>query len=231
VNASCGGGQCPVWRNPVIAALPAEIREKTLCLFRRLELEAGTPLYMEGLPAHSVFALRTGRCKAVQVIGGREHVLRAYGPGDLVGLEALITDEYAHSVFVTAKATVCHAPKTVFSDTVLSSSLFAEAILSQFGRELLENRELLASVGSPGALGRVARLLLTLRDRDAGPTQDGYELIELPLNRRDTAAMLGMAEESLSRQLTTLEKVGVLRRKGRRLLLLDLDGLEVRAQA
>ena len=225
-------GPCPIRLSPVFAALPLEVRARDGCLFRPVELAAGMPLYLEGMPAHSVFGIRSGKCKASQARScGREQVLRAYGPGDLAGLEALVEDEFAHSVHAVTRVRVCHAPRSQLVEIVASSAPFAQAIAHQFAEELRQERKLLASLGSPASLGRVARLLLDQRGSLGGVLERGGELIELPLDRRDTAALLGMAGESLSRQLTTLERAGVVRRKGRRLVILDVDELTRLAEA
>lgn len=211
---------CPILNNPIFEALPSTVKDRALCLFRPTELDAGMPLFLEGFPAHSVFAIKTGRCKAIQSTGdGREAVLKAYGPGEFVGLDSLTSERYTHSVHATTRATICHAPRTVFNETVVSSPEFATTVIDHLSVELREMRRMMASLGTTGARGRVARLIL-------GQRPGAEQTIDLPLSRRDTAAMLGMAEESLSRQLTSLEQDGVLRRRGRRLQIRDRGALE-----
>lgn len=186
------------------------------------------PLYLEGFPAHSVFAVRSGTCKAIRgTSGGREQVLRAYHPGEFIGLDALPLERYPHTVQATTRAIVCHAPRNVFVDMVVDTPHFAREVIRHLCDELRAVRDDLASLGTLGALARVARLVLDQGEREPGG--DGTS-VSLPLNRRDTAALLGMAEESLSRQLALLERMGVLRRKGRRLTIDDLARLEQLAE-
>ncbi len=113
---------CPKRSNPVLKALEAELGEDRPCVFRPIDLEAGRPLFLESLPAHSVFAIRTGSCKGVQIRGqGREHVLRAYGPGDLLGLDVLDLDEYHSSAYAATQVGICHAPRGGLLEAVLNS--------------------------------------------------------------------------------------------------------------
>ncbi len=217
--------ECPVLCNELFHALPSEVRERAICLFRPAELKAGTPLYLEGFPAHSIFAIRTGTCKAIRSMSnGREQVLRAYTDGDFVGFDALMLDQYPHTVQTTTDATVCHAPRTVFIDTVVNTPAFATAVIRHLSDELRKLRGEMASLGTQGALARVARHLCGAQRRNGSDGSSPY--VVLPLNRRDTAGLLGMAEESLSRQLATLEQMGVLSRRGRRLMIEDATALE-----
>ena len=195
-------------------------------MFRPAELSSGMPLYLEGFPAHSVFAVRSGTCKAIRATSaGREQVLKAYRPGEFIGLDALPLERYPNTVQATTQAVVCHAPRNVFVDMVVDTPHFAREVIRHLCDELRSVRDDLASLGTLGALARVARLLIEQGRRE--PDGSG---VALPLNRRDTAALLGMAEESLSRQLTLLERMGVVRRKGRRLIIEDPSQLEQLAE-
>jgi CRP/FNR family transcriptional regulator, anaerobic regulatory protein len=225
-NGECEG--CPVLENPLFLSLPKELRERALCLFRPAELASGMPLYIEGFPAHSVFAVRSGTCKAVRATsGGREQVLRAYRPGEFIGFDALPLERYPCTVQATTRAVICHAPRNVFVDMVVDEPDFAREVIRHLCDELRSVRDDLASLGTLGALARVARLLLEQGRLERGGDRTG---VSLPLNRRDTAGLLGMAEESLSRQLTLLERMGVVRRKGRRLVIEDQAQLEQLAE-
>lgn len=229
-ESQCDCDECPVLSHALFKALPDELRERTLCMFKTTELRAGTPLFLEGFPAHSIFAIRRGTCKAVRsMANGREQVLRAYGDGDFVGFDSLMLDQYPHTVQTTTDATICHAPRAVFVDTVINEPPFAAAVLRHLSEELRRIRAEFVSLGTQGALARVARHLVS--SSDATPSDASAPSVVLTLNRRDTAGMLGMAEESLSRQLTTLEKMGVLTRRGRRLIIEDPASLEALAGA
>lgn len=219
-------GDCPVLANQLFAALPNELRERTACLFKPAQLRAGTPLYLDGFPAHSIFAIRSGTCKAVRSTAhGREQVLGSYSDGDFVGFDALTLEQYPHTVETTTDAVVCHAPRALFVETVVHSPEFAHAVIRHLSDELRRLRREMASLGTQAALARVARHLAQARPCGAGPG----DAVVLPLNRRDTAGMLGMAEESLSRQLAVLEKEGIVRRRGRKLIIADRDRLEALA--
>ncbi len=217
---------CPVLETKLFRTLPQEVRERATCLFKPLTFEAGMPVYVAGLPAHSVFAIRSGTCKAVSASpGGREQVLRAYGPGDMVGLDGIFVETYPHTLSTATRTRICHASRTEFRDFTVLTPEFATEVIRHLSEELAEARDALAARSGLGTRARLARLLLQQRSEDAD------EAVSLPLNQRDTAGLLGMAEESLSRQLAALEREGVVGRQGRRLVLKDLDALRRLAES
>jgi CRP/FNR family transcriptional regulator len=192
------------------------VSRQAVCLFRPVSLPAGSPLYLEGFPAHSIFALRSGTCKTLHSSrSGKEQILRAHRPGDLIGLDALTIDTYVNTAQATTSVVVCHAPRHIFTELATHEPAFAHEVIRFLCDELQEARAELTSLGTLGATARVSRMLLReLRAQHS-------ELLHLPLNRRDTATLLGMAEESLSRQITHLEQLGVLRRQGHGLRITD----------
>jgi len=221
----CSG--CPVLCSPLFLALPERVRDRAACVFRPLELRANTPLYVEGFPAHSVFAIRSGTCKALLTLeNGKEQVLRALEPGDFAGLDALALETYPHTVIAATDVVVCHAPRPTFLEVVSEEKDFALELLAYLSDELRTARRELAGLGLLDSRARLSRLLLERMEvNDPGPRG-----LSLPLNRRDTAAQLGMAEASLSRQIASLEVLGVLSRRGRRLFIQDASRLRTFAE-
>jgi CRP/FNR family transcriptional regulator len=72
---------------------------------------------------------------------------------------------------------------------------------------------------------RAAHLLLVLKDRSATADEQGRLTIDLPLTRRDLAAMLGARPESLSRLIKAFETEGIARFGAREVVVPDLDVL------
>ncbi len=227
-HPACAG--CPVLRNPVMLALPPAAREIASCRFRPSEVRSGAPLCLEGAPARSVFGLRRGTFKVVRsAAGGREQVQGAHHAGEVFGLESLVLKRYSCTLRAATAGVVCEAPRAVFVEDLRSTPTFGAAVLRAVCADLDRLRAELASLGTQPALARLARHLI---EAPREPPEDGGpEQIVLPLSRRDTAGMLGMAEESLSRLITILEQRGILRRRGRRFLLDDAAALNRLAEA
>ena len=86
-----------------------------------------------------------------------------------------------------------------------------------------ELREMVAALARLGPKERLARLLLSLREK---LSPDGMT-IGLPFSRSDIADLIGIRVETVSRGLLDLEQADLIRREGpRNVRILDPDGLE-----
>ena len=73
---------------------------------------------------------------------------------------------------------------------------------------------------------RFAHLLLVLKDRHTKAVKDNKSLVlELPLARKDLAAMIGIRPETLSRAIRQLEEDGVAEFSGRTVRVADISCL------
>lgn len=90
-------------------------------------------------------------------------------------------------------------------------------------------REWMVLLGCLDAREKVAALLLMIgrRTRPTSFTASKAPIIELPLSRGEIADCLGLRYESVSRQLSRLERAALIQRVGKRgVVLLDIAALE-----
>jgi CRP/FNR family transcriptional regulator len=73
--------------------------------------------------------------------------------------------------------------------------------------------------------GRLAHLLVLLKERYGEVNDDGTLLLELPLSRQDIASMLGTRPETVARIVRALQDDGVALFDGRHVQIPDLDAL------
>ena len=71
---------------------------------------------------------------------------------------------------------------------------------------------------------RIISFLLTMSQRFGKPTPDGI-LIEAPLRHQDIASSVNATRETTSRELSALERKGLLTNKQSLILLTDIEGL------
>jgi CRP-like cAMP-binding protein len=102
----------------------------------------------------------------------------------------------------------------------LALSMF---LVSQQERVLLMER--LASLGQTKAVQRLAAFLLHIHDRlqQMNPTLE--QSFELPLTQADLAEIVGLTFVHVNRSLRELDRSGLIQRTGKRVALLDLEGL------
>jgi CRP/FNR family transcriptional regulator len=112
-------------------------------------------------------------------------------------------------------------PRREYEQALERFPALGRALLRRSSNDLLESRALLAAVTGRTAVQRVSSFLLALA-RAANPHQGSpASRFDLVLTRGEIAALLGLTIETVSRQLTALEKDGVIRREGARGILID----------
>ena len=212
-----------VGRVPIFARLDAAQQDDVGSLARPVSLAAGALLHGAGDRMGQLFVVHTGRLKLVRpTAGGQERLIRVAGPGDVVGEHAFLTGERPdHYVEALEDARLCVFDHAELGRLVAAHPPIAVAMLRSLSERLTdaERRVARASVDVPA---RLAGYLLDL----PADTLEGLARVTLPLPKKDIASYLGTTPESLSRAIGRLQDDGLLTIDGRRVTLLNPDGLE-----
>ncbi|SMF02023.1 CRP/FNR family transcriptional regulator, transcriptional activator FtrB [Tistlia consotensis] len=180
-------------------------------------------LIREGDPADFLHVVTAGAVELYASAGGRETTLELVRPVSTFILAAVLRDQaYLMSARTLERSQILMIPATSVREVFAADEAFARAIVDELaGRfrtvvKALKNQKLRSSVE------RLANYLLRLQqEQDDGPR------VELPVDKRTIASLLGMTPENLSRAFGTLAPYGV-RVEGRTLFLdkpEDLRGL------
>ena len=199
-------------------------RVKLLANAKRIAIARADFLYMPGDDAHSVYVVESGRVKIVRTTAnGSESIIGIRNPGDLFGELTWMSDgaKRTSSAVALDEGVVVRIDAMLFErrlrDDVVVSAAFARGMslrLAIVERELTE----LAGKSVPGrlvdALGRLAA--------DHGVREpDGTLRIALSLTHKDLADIIGTSRETLTKELSVLADVGLLRVSHREIVLVQ----------
>lgn len=188
-----------------------------------LTVARGEMIYTADDTADCIYVVDSGRVKIVRTTAsGHESIVGIRNPGDLFGEIMWMTDGKRRNTSAIAldPGSVCRLDATLFerrlrADAVTSAS-FARGIalrLAEVERELTE----LAGKSVPGRLVDVLGRLAA----DHGVSQaDGTLRIALSLTHKDLADLIGTSRETLTKELSVLADVGLLRVEHRTIVLL-----------
>jgi CRP-like cAMP-binding protein len=175
-------------------------------------------LYSEGQSAHSMFTLRSGTVKLVRAtVDGRERIVRVLRPGDVIGLEALVTGRYDSEAVAMVDVSVCRIPLSVIRQLSANSPRLHLRLMQKWQQALKDADDWLAELNFGSARQRVASLALKMRD----PQHSQYTAF---FAREDMGAMLDLKLETVSREISGLIRDGALKscdKQGRRYEILD----------
>jgi len=212
-------------------ALFAELDERDFAQIHApiddLEYKAGETLYSEGQGAQGVLTLRKGLLKLVRLTSdGRQRIVRVVRPGDVAGLEALVTRRYDSEAVALSDVLVCRIPLTVLQGLATHSPRLHGALMAKWQGALKAADDWLAELNFGSARQRVSHLVRKMQSAD----QPDEVLL---FRREDMGAMLDLKLETVSREVSALVRDGILEpldKLGRRYRLLDNAGLQALQQ-
>jgi CRP/FNR family transcriptional regulator len=207
---------------PLFAGLPEPEQCRIHRLVRQRQYRRGEVILREGEAGEGLYIVRRGTVKLYRTSrDGKEQVVAFLRYGDVFGEPSLLLDEpLGVSAEAVEPAAVCLIPKDDFTALLRTTP----ALAFEFARVLARRVE--ATVGIIGRLGlqdareRLQGYLVSLARGAGRPTPEGVE-VTLPAGRAEVGKLLGLAPETVSRRLADLERDGLVRPKGRRLLLVS----------
>lgn len=156
---------------------------------------------------------------------GRQQIVGLLFPGDYLGTTQPLL---AHMTAEAATAVeICCFPRRTFEMLVERNSTLEPAILEHTLLELDAVRSWMRVVLQRPAQERIACFLVMLEQRIRVPSLPRCEVLELPMSRKEMADYLGVALETVSRQLTHMKEAGAIETEGRtHIRVLDWQLLE-----
>ena len=212
---------------------------KTLTCFMNLPLEdieslsinkyckafkKGQIIYHEGQKPGGVFCMYEGKVKIYRLgLDGKEHIVRFAIPGDLFGLQGLISgSEYSTSSTSIEDSVVCMIPKQIFFRIIIKYPEISQQIMVMLSQmvEVAENK--LLSIAQKPVRERVAETLIALHNMFNKDQQD----IDINLTRYDLANIVGTATETVIRLLAEFKDENLIYINGRKIAIQDFEGLK-----
>lgn len=207
-------------------ALFADLNEQDFDLIHApiddLHFPAHAALFHEGGAAAALVTIRRGAVKLVRnTADGRQRVVRVLRPGDVAGLEAIATGHYGTDAVALSDSDVCRIPLTVIRRLDAESPRLHSRLMEKWQRALRDADDWLADLNYGTARQRVSNFILKMRNH-----QDS-DLVTL-FAREDMGAMMDLTLETVSREVSSWVKCGVispLDRQGRTYRLNDVKAL------
>ena len=186
-------------------------------------LHAGDTLYRMGDELKGIFLINVGAMKLHRITeSGEQQIIGFYVPGDVIGLDAL-GDGISPSMAV-ALDTTSVTPITFECLMNGRHDFDGQELIRRLGMTLNRDNDLIMMLSQRTADRRLAWFLMEYSDRLAGRGLSPLEF-SLPMSRGDIALFLGLAMETVCRELAHFCEMGLLDKKHRRFRLLDRDRL------
>jgi CRP-like cAMP-binding protein len=157
---------------------------------------------------------------------GKEQILHIYGPGEPFGQVAVYAGRsYPASAQAIAKSHVLFFPRAAFVDLITRIPSLAMNMLAVLSMRLRAFTVQVENLSLKEVPGRLAGYLIYLVDEEE--TEDS---VILNISKGQLASLLGTIPETLSRIFARMTELGLIEVDGRKIKLLNRDGLEELAE-
>ena len=190
-----------------------------------IQLAAGQPLFHQGDRADCTFSLTSGVVKLYAVLpDGRRQVVAFHFPGEFIGFcESM---DYHCTAEAVCAATLCRFETGRFEHFARIRSELARSRHERVAHDLVRAQTRAMVLGQAAASERLAHFLCDVHRRSQVGSEEASGHVRLPMSRSDIADYLGLAKETVSRELSALRATGVIRSISRSLLeIRDMDRL------
>ena len=199
------------------------------CLWRRFE--PGRTVVGHGEPDRDVYLVVAGHVRVViQTSDGKDVILRDIGPGEFFGeLAAIDGEPRSASIVATHRCLVAQMPPDVFRAAIHAHADVCDQILARLASEL---RNLANRVNEFSTMTVPRRLMAELlRSARRSPDNANRGVISPPPLHRDLAARIATHREAITKELSRLDKRGLLVRDRQRFVIPDIAALEAKLAA
>ena len=213
--ASLSCDTCPVRDRAACAALDEEQREELARLGPHRTLKRGEMLFAAGDDNAICATLISGALKISNFDdGGTEHILSLIHPAGFVG--EMFAPLARHDVIALTDSRLCLFTRDRYEAAATRFPALGQALLRRASEDLFESRALIALMTGRTSRQRVAGFLMAMANAASDSPCHPTASFDLMLTRGELASLLGLTIETVSRQLTQLERDGMIRRNGPR---------------
>lgn len=183
----------------------------------------GEVIFLEGDEGNGFYIVNTGQVKIYKISAeGKEQILHLFGPGESFGEVSVFT---GHGFPANAKAnvnTTClFIPRVGFIEIIRQDPALALNMLGVMSVRLRKFAGLIEDLSLKEVPGRLSAYLLFLSDKSPDA-----EHLELEVSKGQLAALLGTIPETLSRILTRMSRLGLLKSEGSQVKILNKSALQ-----
>ena len=213
MNLDCQS--CPVRERAACAALKPDEREELARIGRSRTYRRGETIFAAGDDLDACATLTSGLLKIAHLdADGNERILSLVHPAGFVG--EMFMSVANHDIVALADSRLCIFSRKDYEAAIDRFPALAKALLRRSAEDLFDARAQIALDAKNSARAQVAHFLLAMGKSASHSPCHLADEFDLPLTRGEMGQVLGLTIETVSRQLTRLEKDGIIERAGTR---------------
>jgi CRP/FNR family transcriptional regulator len=177
-------------------------------------------------PDHVYLLIEGWVSSAVTLPSGERQIMNIHLPGDMMGMPSICLIEAADSLHALTPVVVRKVPVARLAQLFARSPTAAARLFLGSQRERVALMDRLVALGARPATGRVAALLVDLRDRLGQIGQVRDDEFVLRMTQDEIGDYLGLTAVHVNRTFRQLVERGLMTRRLQRFRLLDVAALK-----
>ena len=201
-----------------------------------LTVNKGELIFQEGDSGEGFYIVAAGKIKVFKMsFEGKEQILHIYGPGHIFGeVPVFQGTSFPASAMALERSTLLFLPRQAFVRQIGKSPALAMNMLADLSRRLREFTVQIENLSLKEVPARLAAYILTLAQEGAAHSQKialppkslPPAGVSLPVSKVQLASLIGTTPETISRVLKKMDLAGFIKAEGKKILILDQEGLE-----
>ncbi len=184
--------------------------------------DAGTAIFEEGREADRFYMLLDGYIRVVRITPDGEQVIAHHIPaGQLFGIAvALGRDTYPATAMTATESLSLSWPSSLWNEFVDTHIGFGAQAMKTVGGRMGEINNRMVEMATQQVEQRIANAVLRLINQTGHKVDSGIE-INFPITRQDLSEMTGTTLHTVSRVLSSWEKLGYIKSGRKRIVVTD----------
>ncbi len=192
----------------------------------KCQIKRGEYLHRAGSSFKSLYAVRRGFFKTcVLEKDGRQQVTGFHMTGELIGLDAISTEQHTCDAIALEDSEVCEIPFTKLEEMGRNIPPLMHHFHKIMSREIVKDHGVMMLLGSMKAEERLATFLLNLSRRFFKRGYSSSDFI-LRMTREEIGSYLGLKLETVSRAFSKLQEEGIITVSNKHIHISDIDRLK-----
>ncbi|NLJ91245.1 MAG: Crp/Fnr family transcriptional regulator [Clostridiales bacterium] len=207
---------------PIFNHLAEEEMREIMLKIRHRTYKKGELVYMPGEKSDTLYIVNRGRLKLYRISeSGKEQVIGFLNPGEFTGELSLFREGYYERFAeATMDTQLCTLSREDLNEFLLRYPSISLKLLAELSNRVEESERQRTRYATERVETRIALFIAESLGND------GSDLVELQMSKKDLASYLGTTPETISRKFAELEEDGYIERvSNKSIKVLDLDGL------